>query len=146
MDQVDRFSVSMEEPEKPVLLDRGERRSVTLSGTAIEGQWELGDKFLLLLSCDSPYDELVSICLLSSEVKLIDELHIGGWYNGGVLEKITARERFLEFEIFEYSWRVTLFASKKRFRCWGLPKGARRPVFRYFKPRYLALSAQQLVE
>ena len=124
MDQIDRFTISLEDSEKPTLADGGDRLSSILCGTSIEGQWDLGDQFLLLLSCDSPYDELVSICLLSSNKDLIDEIYIGGWYSGGVLEKIVASERSLAFEIFGYCWNVTLLTTKKYFRVGELPKGA----------------------
>lgn len=144
MDPINRFLINTENPQAPLLTDKSSVKGPGVSGACIEGQWKTGEQYIVLLSSDSPFDELIAICLLSQKLDLLDEVHIGGWYSNGLVENISVETGHLSFDIFGYNWTVTSHEHGKYITYKWLPKIARRPLSQICKKRYLAVSSTEL--
>lgn len=141
MQTPDHLSIDLRDPEKPILISSSDQRLFPVEGTVIEKQWLFKDNRLVLLSCDSPYDEQISLYLLSGSLGLLDEIIIGGRYSPGLLENIRHDETGISFDIFGYHWRVELKTRPNRSILNSLPTGARRKISRRLKPIFLTLNS-----
>lgn len=113
MNKVDEFSMA-----DSTLLFGGEAVRTNFPGRILEGQYRLENgAYLVLATEDCPYEEVLHILLLDSELRLLDRIDIGLEYHGGIFEnaKIIDRET-LEFDFLGgLTFRLTLLSEGKRF-------------------------------
>ena len=86
----DGFSVARIEGDLPrsQLLWRGEPTTVRVDGVTLEQQLQLGDRYLLFLTEDSPYEEGLHIYLLDRDRRVLDGLELAAAYASGILRDV----------------------------------------------------------
>jgi hypothetical protein len=112
------------------LLYEGQATGTTLPGAVLEGQFEVGDRYLLLVTDDVPYEEILRFYLLDRSFALLDELELGEPYAPGIVKNLEIegeRELGLSFQG-ESRWNLRV---------------APHPVRGLIRKRYLELSRRQ---
>lgn len=125
----------LEPPGQPVMAviesaDSGQ--TVQVAGKLIECQYRYGDRHLLLLTEDNPYEEALHVHYLDRELRLLDSLELSAPYAAGVLDHVAvAAANALTFSFFDRHdrWRLEI-ADAPRRRLWGnaFPVRRRRPM------------------
>lgn len=72
-------------PPRSRLLFNRQPISTTLDGTCLDAQFVIGNKYLLILSDDIPYEETLRFYLLDASLRVVDWLELGAPYSPGVL-------------------------------------------------------------
>lgn len=112
-----------------------------LAGQLLEQQFEVGTRYLLLVTEDSPFEELLHLYLLDADLSLLDERELGQPYTPGVLQDVAPVSRDqLQFSFFGGDlWRLTVLERPRRlWRDWTQAQPRRR-LSRLLAPRYLLL-------
>lgn len=97
-------------PSSAVLLN-GESSGKLVSGAVLEAAVRWEDFYLLFMTDDVPFEEVLSIQLLDSQLNRLDSASIGGLYSSGsfssleLVEPNTVRFRFIGDTI----WSVEFF-------------------------------------
>ncbi|MCA9712696.1 MAG: hypothetical protein KDK70_43105 [Myxococcales bacterium] len=97
----------MPAPPSGMRLRRGARELEPVPGVVLEGQFALDDDrgHLLLLTDDSPYEEVLHVVLLDHAQRIVEQLDLGEPYVPGLLRDVqvvgadTLRFRFFEGKI-----------------------------------------------
>ena len=113
-----------------------------LDGVLLEAQFECNGRYLLFTTGDSPFEEMLTIYLLSPSLRILDWIKLGSPYIAGVLENLGASgANSLDFSFFkkQENWRLEIF-DRSRWR-WGLFKSmlVERPWRAYLRGAYLNL-------
>lgn len=119
------------------LLIHGTSTGKLVSGGVLEAaiQWE--NRYLLFMTDDVPFEEMLSIHLLDAKMNVLDSALIGSPYSSGVFTSLLLSEpNTVQFRfIGDTLWRIELL-SHPRFRIPFLsePSGVKRPIgfFRHF--------------
>jgi hypothetical protein len=117
-----------EVPASEILLS-GESTQRFVSGAVLEAavQWE--NYFLLFLTDDVPYEEMLRIVLLDQQLNVVDSVLIGGPYSTGSFSALNLREpNHVEFRfIGDADWRVELLPQARlRLPFFSEPTGVYR--------------------
>ena len=112
MKKVENFSMA----ESALLFD-GKAARTKAHGRILEGQYRLDNgSYLVLTTDDCPYEEVLHILLVDSELRLLDRIDIGREYQAGVFENARIADReTLEFDFAGRTFRLTLLPEGKRF-------------------------------
>ena len=101
------------------LLRSGTRLALQIEGVLLESQWQLADgRALLLLTDDSPYDEMLHIYLLDAQgLQVLDALEAGsptGLGGAGVLSILRHGDTWLELAFFKgrAGFRIVLICTQ----------------------------------
>lgn len=99
-----------EEAQRSLLLADGRPTPTELVGLELKGQWALPGGFLLLVTDDVPYEEILRIYLLSSSFTLVDRRVLGAIYNPASLRGVEVTGAWtLEFSFWgEERWRLSI--------------------------------------
>lgn len=125
MQIIDRFTLvdSHRKKDGKMLISRqGEPLSIDVDGLRIEAQFVLHDgRFLVWLTEKCPHDEMLSIYLFNSNGLVDDSVEAGAKFGmgpGGVLEILTYKNNWVEFEFFTDNTisKLKIAPDKKRFR------------------------------
>jgi len=125
-----------EVPTSEVLV-HGRSTGKLVSGKILEAavQWE--NRYLLFMTDDVPFEEMLSIHLLDAQMNVLDSALIGSPYSSGAFTSLLLSEpNTVQFRfIGDTLWRVELL-SRPRFRVPFIsePSGVKRPVgfYRHF--------------
>jgi hypothetical protein len=119
-----------EVPSSEVLVD-GTPTGKRVSGAVLEAavQWE--DRYLLFMTDDAPFEEVLGIHLLDDQHSVLDSAFIGGPYSTGSFSSLELREpNTIRFRfIGDTTWDVELL-SRPRLRIPFIsePPGVWRPL------------------
>jgi len=111
---IDRFRiVPLSATESRLLFDGIETKAI-LNGLALEAQFACDHGFLLWLTYDCPFEELLRIYLVSSEFELLDQDQLGCIYTAGILMNLTITgPDSLEFSFYGGDrWTLTIAGAK----------------------------------
>ncbi|HVJ50986.1 MAG TPA: hypothetical protein VM689_00895 [Aliidongia sp.] len=113
------------------LVADGRQTAVTLPGRCLEAQYALErGEFLLFLTHDVPYEEGLEICLLGSDLRLIDRITIVWPYATGHFREPAIRSKHsLSFRFMgDHRWVVEVLSSPRlHLPFLSDPRGAWRP-------------------
>lgn len=92
-----------------------------VEGSRIEAQFTDGRHHLLFVTCDSPYEEELTILLLDQRFRVRDRRRLGGAWQPGILSDIVCREGAIEFrfplgQARKVSVRATLLGPRLELR------------------------------
>lgn len=115
-------------PASEILLN-GKSTQRFVSGAVLEAavQWE--NCFLLFLTDDVPYEEMLRIVLLDQQLKVVDSALIGGPYSTGSFSALSLREpNCVEFRfIGDSDWLIELLGrARLRLPFFSEPTGVYR--------------------
>lgn len=103
------------------VLHHGRRVGVTVEGAVLEAQFEVdgaeraGERFVLMLTHDCPYEERLSIYLFDAAFRTLDRVEICHIYTPGILSNVAADRHAIEFDfIHEQRCRVRVHDKP----CW----------------------------
>jgi hypothetical protein len=102
MPATDHFRVASASPDNETGRLFYEGREVGMvSGSVLESQWRVGDQWLLFLTHDCPFEEGLSIDLLSKEFEVLDRVSLGIVYSTGRLRDVVEEtDNRFEFSFF----------------------------------------------
>lgn len=105
-------------PESRILI-KGEATDKVVTGAILEAAIRWGDYYLLFMTDDIPYEEMLSIHLLDRTLNLLDSVTIGTMYSTGSLSSLELVEpNVVGFRfIGNTDWRIELLAKP----VFGLP-------------------------
>ncbi len=119
-------------PEGPVsrLIVEG-RDAGAVPGAVLEAAYRAGDRLLLFLTDDVPYEEGLHILLLAPDLTRLDRLFMGGSGTTGVFRDARAlSDSELRFSFFGRGpWRLTILPEPTRGFGFLEPVGVRRRGF-----------------
>jgi len=96
-----------------------------VQGRVIESQFAIGDRYLVVLSDDVPYEERLSFHLFDARARLVDALELGAPYVPGAFRLVGTHDDGLTFT-FEGERRYTLRVFDSPRRLVGSAPGVRR--------------------
>ena len=105
----------------PKIVLRCGNRTIEVAGAVLETQFSDGDRHLLFVTEDIPYEESLHILLVDSELLLIDSLVLSENYAPGILKNICAiQPNKIVFSFFDAKerWHLTV-ADKPFIQLWG---------------------------
>lgn len=131
MQKIDRFTLTDSHRKKEGMMlvsKEGKPLSIDVDGLIIDEQFELenGD-YLVWLTDDSPYDELLHIYLINPEGIIQDAVEAGSRWGigpGGVLRIKVFNNDWIDFSFFsgDTTYKLEISSQKKRFGrlpyCW----------------------------
>jgi hypothetical protein len=119
-----------EVPTSEVLVN-GTSTGKRISGAVLEAAVQWDNRYLLFMTDDVPYEEMLSIHLLDDQLDLLDSALIGGPYATGSFSSLELREQNTVCFHFigDTTWSVELL-SRPRFRMPFIsePPGVKRPL------------------
>jgi hypothetical protein len=126
------------------LLYNGKTTGTMVEGRRIEGQFSVGDRTLLLLTEDCPYEEGLRLALLDSKRRVIDDRTLGVAYSTGLLKDV---RRLSQDELgfsFMGRWRLRVLRTPEfmwphRSDFIFVPLPVPLGVGRFWRRRYLRL-------
>jgi len=92
------------------IVHQGKSTGIQVSGAVLEAAVQISDQFILFLTDDVPYEEMLNIHLLNSGFNVLDSVIIGSIYSTGSfsdLQLIEPDELQFRF-IGETDWRLQL--------------------------------------
>lgn len=127
------------------LLFRGEPTRTILDGVVLKSQFDFDGEYLLLVTHDCGFEELLEIYLLDKNFKVIDKLQLGKEGTPGFLDGVRAHENKIEFEFFgDDVWRLTILDAPQ----WMPPLNpgglVKIPAKRLFAKGRLRLEARRI--
>lgn len=92
------------------LIFRTRPLEMVVAGAVLEAQFATGDEFLLFVTDDCPYEEVLHLYLLDAGMAVVDRVDIGGPYAPGILRDLEpAGPACVEFSfIGNERWRVSV--------------------------------------
>jgi hypothetical protein len=92
--------------------------ALTLDGIVLEAQFDCDAGFLLLITYDVPYEEILNIYLVSPDLRVLDEENLGCFYTPGLLRDLTGTaEDCLSFSFFGGDrWSLTVLTQPTALR------------------------------
>ena len=122
------------------LMRGGQPFGEPLKGALIEAQYRVdGQRHLLFVTDDVPYEETLRVYLISSDAKVLDSLEFGGYLDNGTLEDLNViDENTIEFSfIHKKRCRLTVESRSEWKKPLAFTPGVSRPGG--FGKRYLTL-------
>lgn len=116
-----------ESPRSEVLLD-GHAVGIVLRGATLETAIEQDGMTLLFMTDDTPFEEVLSLHLLSPEMRLLDSAYLGFPYSTGTFALLGCEGNVARFRFFGgCDWTVELLPRpQRRVPLLGEPRGVWR--------------------
>lgn len=119
-----------DQPARSVVLLRGQPCSTPVTGRLLEAAVESDGRYLLFLTDDTPYEDLLHVHLLDARGQVLDAADLGGPYSTGRFTgpRLLGDNRIGFGFIDDKDWEVELLpAARLRLPLWSEPKGVWRP-------------------
>lgn len=126
---IEPLAAAAHEPPRSRVLLHGRAREAVVTGRLLEGAVRSDDHYLLFLTDDTPYEELLHLHLLDAQGRALDGASIGGPYSSGRFEgpRVLGERRVGFGFIDEQEWEVELLPTwRLRLPLWAEPKGVWR--------------------
>jgi hypothetical protein len=120
------------------VLREGRDIGLTIDGATLEGQFSLGDSYLLLVTDDCPYEETLRAYLINGNFDVIESVSLGYAYTSGILRDLRiVAHNALEF-IFSGNavYRLTVHSEPRHV--WNVSGGVGE-VVRFLQKRHLEI-------
>ena len=118
-----------DEPPRSAVLLGGRDSGAVVAGCVLEAAVEADGRYLLFLTDDTPYEELLHLHLLDGQGRELDAATLGGPYATGRFSgpRLLDRHRIGFGFIDDKDWEVELLpAARLRLPLWSEPKGVWR--------------------
>ena len=105
-------------PLKSRLFSQGIDTGTRVPGYIIEGQFAVGDKFLLVTSYDCPSEESNNFLLLDRDFRIVCKKHIGAMYSSFLILDLSpiAEDELLITFAGDTKWKLTIRDPRPLFR------------------------------
>jgi hypothetical protein len=116
MSPILRFTLVEQADDNAKLALDGRLLDWSTPGRCLEAQYAHDDRFLLLLTADSPYEECLSVLLLDIAGTVLDTVELSYPYTPGLLSGFrVSGEASVDFSFFGGDqWRLTILEQPKR--------------------------------
>lgn len=110
-----------------------------VAGLELEGQYKLGNRFLLLATENSPYEEALHVTLLGANLDVIDTLSLSHHDSPGLVRDLEITENnSIQFSFFgDDLWLLTILDQPERWAWNQISTGVIHGYSRLFKKGYL---------
>jgi len=118
------------------VLFEGHPLATELAGSLLEAQYRCHTGYLLLLTDDSPYEEVLHVYLISRELRLLEQVDVGAPYAPGVLghlQVVSENELAFSFPV-ATRWHIRVESQPRRL---STPLGVSRPHCHLLSKCYL---------
>lgn len=89
MKSSDLFELTEVSPQKSKLILSGSENTVDVPGSVLEAQMELqNDRYLILTTENSPYDEALYITLLGPRLEILDQIELSQDMTPGIVKDV----------------------------------------------------------
>lgn len=112
---VSRVDTPEQQPSSITFCHRPTGLHCTLRGALLEGQYRIGQKYLLLCSDGIPLEEILHLYLLDKRLQLLDEWELGAPYTAGIISNIGVKGARLTFTFFasDDDWLLEILATPR---------------------------------
>lgn len=132
------------------LFHKGIDSGALIEGLLLQAQYECSAGYLLLLTDDCPFEELLHIHLLDRNLRPLDQVNLGKAYEAGILSRLQVTGNdVLEFSFFGGDrWQLSVLTEPRYHLSiyvgeWLVPHLPLHRPFRYaFRPNYLLVKCE----